>query len=459
VVNQKNKRGEDKMENIKHLLNLDKQRFITLGGLPGAGKSTIVTEFEKIGYIVVCPDRIRYRLAKAEKGNEDKFESELSNELRRYDMLSWSLAEKNVKKYIGEGKSVIFDATFNTTKSRRQILSWSREVKFPLIAIYVECPLDEALNRNLIRSTTEIGKDKDGNIVCGRYVPEFVIKNKWITQSLPTIQEGFTEVNIIHVLSKNRNINNVSKIINELKQSNNVKEKIYEWHESGFLKEIFPSLDACWNLDQENKNHNRLLHDHMIDAAIHLQKEDTTLFLAALLHDVGKLATKKKYGKMIIDTKEFKIGEKVEVVKLDPKGFVYAHKLDYKGEKSELTTIKHINIDSNAHYYEHNLVGAIIARREMIELGLDEYADDIYNYVLYHMDMPFVKVGGKKQIKKIIDKVGKKNIYAMIKLREADKSSSNGDKYFEEIHPHNIMLIDEVIKDMEEYKCRQRFLL
>jgi predicted kinase len=434
---------------IKHLLNTNEQRFVMIGGLQGAGKSTIVKEFEAVGYKVVCPDRLRVEFAQKVEGNENKLEGELVGILENFSRQAWAIAPTLIKKYLAEGHSVIFDATNSTIKRRKQVLQWARDNKKPLIAVYVECPLEIALERNLKRAETITGTNVKGEPVYGRYVPGHVIELKALSQVLPTKTEGFFETYILHVEAK-KNYAYGKMFLEKLQQSKDLEKNLTDLYQEGTLEQLLPTFTKCWNVDQENKNHKLPLHLHMIEAAKYLKNKSFTLFVAGLLHDVGKYTTKKKYAKFLVDTEMFKQGEKVEVKSVGKagEGFLSARKIDYKGERQELTSIAHVELDPNAHFYEHHTVGAIIARRELYQIGLEEdLLDEIYGYILYHMDLPF-KEQSKKSILKLIDKVGIKNVQAMVKLREADKTASGtGEVYFDTIHNETVKIINEVIKE------------
>lgn len=434
---------------IGHLLDISSPKFLMIGGLPGSGKSTIVKEFEAVGYKVVCPDRLRVELAQQVEGNENKLEGELVGVLENFSGEAWKIAPALIKQYLSEGHSVIFDATNSTVKRRKQILQWAKENKKELIAVYVECPLDIALDRNLKRASTVTGMNAKGEPVYGRYVPAQVIELKSLSQVLPTKSEGFSEVYILHVEAK-KNYAYGKSFFEKLQLSQNLEATLNDLHKEGSLAEVLPTFAKCWNIDQENENHKLPLHLHMIEAAKYLQKESLALFVAGLLHDVGKLSTKKKYAKFLVDTELFKQGEKVEVKSVgnEGEGFLVAKKLDYKGERQELTSIAHVELDPNAHYYEHHTIGAIIARRELYQIGLEEdFLEEVYNYILYHMYLPF-KEHSKKSIVKLIDKVGINTVKTMVKLREADKTASGtGEVYFDTIHSHTVQLIDEILRD------------
>lgn len=431
------------LDKVKHLINLDEQRFVMVGGLMGAGKSTIVSNFEEVGYEVVCPDRIRHSLAQREAGNEGKFESELEDVLQKYSMLAFKIAEKKIKEHIAAGKSVIFDATNLNAKARKQVLGWGRDNNIAVIAVYVECPAELAVERNIRRSETIVG-ERDGEPIYGRYVPTYVIELKAKSQVLPTVREGFKEVYILHAHEDIVVLEDAKEKLCALQNADSIIDEMGKWKEKDLLKIILPTFDKAWGMDQENSHHKHLLHEHMINAATHLQKEDFPLFLAALIHDIGKPETKRFYGKMLVDTDMFKVGEKVEVTvhynsKDVPNGYIGCKVLDYKGERRELLTNKHVEVDPDAHYYEHHVVGAVIARRELSYLGFEEeLLNKVYDYVLYHMDMPFKTPYTDKAAQKLIDKVGEDNALAMLKLREADKLGSGAGEDYMNVHKHNV---------------------
>lgn len=418
---------ENILKKLNHLLNNNAQRFIMCGGIPGAGKSTIVNEFEKIGYNVVCPDRIRVELAQQQDGNENKIEGELSNILMTSEKKVWAITAERIKSLLTSGKSVIFDATNTNIKNRKQVISWSKETHVPVIAVYVECPKDIALQRNEKRGNTITGTDINGNPIYGRAVPDFVIEKFYISQVLPTIQEGFVEVNILHVELEKKDITleTAKKYLNSIKSANDIMQTLTEFKEIGILKTILPTFNACWGIDQKNKHHNLQLHEHMIKAAQSMQHESLELFIATLLHDVGKLPTMKRYAKLKVDTENFKTGDKVEITNIpNKKGFIIANRCDYQSDVSELLTVAHVDIDPNLHYYNHENIGAIMVRREIVELGFSEdIANQVYLYVLYHMALPYTKFS-EQSIKKLINKVGCNIVLAMIKLKKADKQAS-----------------------------------
>jgi len=65
------------------------------------------------------------------------------------------------------------------------------------------------------------------------------------------------------------------------------------------LKYIFPSLDDTVNVDQ-NKHHDETIFEHCLTCGLVLPKEKPLLRLAGVLHDVGKIYTK-RYNEKIGD--------------------------------------------------------------------------------------------------------------------------------------------------------------
>ncbi len=437
---------------IEHLFNLDNQRYIIIGGIPGVGKSTVVNEFKNNGYMVVCPDAIRFELAKNDHG-ADKLEGELTDYLQKYSREAFEIANNKVKKYLANGKSVIFDATNTTSKRRINLLRLASKIDVEKIAIYLECPLDVALDRNIKRSQTIMGLNKNGDPVYGRYVPQQYIKLKHLTQCLPTIREGYDSIYILHdKLRRDIKKQDPISLFEALKNSDDLELTIKEMYANKQLQELFPSLHHCWMIDQENENHCYDLHMHMIKTAQYLQNESLELFIAALLHDIGKIETKKFHGKLLFDTRFFKKGDKIEFKRVQaPIGendiFIKVSNFDFRvDEVSELLTIKHIEIDKNAHYYYHNTVGAIKARRELIELGVDDsFAQKVYEYILYHMDLPFHDFS-IKQIRKLENKLGVDTMNAMLQLRIADIKASTEDVLMQNKQISKIDLIGQYLK-------------
>jgi predicted kinase len=436
---------------IEHLMNLDEPRFVMIGGLQGSGKSTLVKEFKEVGYNVVCPDSIRFELARQVKGRQHAIlEGEVADIMENFSPQAWKIAGERVLDFLSKNQSVVFDSTNLTVKARKQIIQFARTAGKDVIAVYLECPVELALDRNTFRGTNIEGYNRKGEPVYGRQVPPHVIELKAITQVLPTKREGFSEVHILHVHDEIWVAQEGKQMLIDLYKSKDILKLLTDWKNSGTLGMMLPTFNKCWGIDQENKHHMLPLHMHMIEVAKTLQKEPFPLFLSGLLHDVGKFPTKRKYGKIIEPTEVFSAGEKVEIKPVEGHGsdrYMIARKLDYKGDRSESVLISNIILDPNAHYYQHELVGAVIARRELDYLEFDEdILNEVYSNILYHMELPTKDVPSKKTLKNLIDRIGPERILSIIKLKEADKKASGtNDEYIDTIHEPTVQLIYDIL--------------
>ena len=404
-----------------------------MSGIPGSGKSTLSKEFEKNGYVVICPDTFRGIISKGIPGREHWTDAMHESD-QSVSSEAWKMAHEAAKKAVQEGKSIIFDAMLHTLKARRSLFGVLNKFKVPFYAVYLDVTLETAKERNRKR-------EQDG----GRRVPDFVLKNKWRQQSFPTLNEGFKEVHYISndleikpFLSKEERDSLVNAIVNDPRKA------IEELKQNGKLKDIFPSLYECWGYAQDNIHHNLPLHEHMITAAELIETKDFEMIITMLLHDIGKRKTKEFFAKVKEDNGVFKSGDKVTLLQRFDLGASF-EKIHSNGITTGFLAYDEVEFDVNAHYYDHENVGAIEARRELLSLGFDEeFANKVYTNILFHMDLPY-KYQGNNQLKKLIKKVGKEQIKKLILIRKADKlSGSNNDNVLEEINFIE-KCIDEII--------------
>ena len=426
--------------------------LIALSGIMGGSKSTNTLKLKNIlgNCEIVNPDALREEYARKIPGNENKHETQMMDVIFNFENKVWGTAFARTKHHLNNGTSVIFDATLLTPKQRKNVIKIGKETNVKIISLYIDCPLDLALEQNLIRSTTVIANDENGEAIYGRYVPSHIIEEKYKTQILSQYNEGFDHIFIHHIglreislYSKNENKN----IIEKLKLSKNLFNDIEKLKNDEILENIFPSLMGCWGIDQSNKHHHLLLHEHMIECAKNLQNESLELFVSGLLHDIGKFHTKQNFGKILIGDENFKEKEKVIVADAHTPKFVTITKISRKDEKiSQLWLKTEIEIDKNSHYYNHEMIGALLARREIIELGFGEdFANKVYNYILNHMNFPYNELTESKA-QDLINKYEKDELIAMMKFKFADKSASINDEYINNIYPKNVILIKKLLK-------------
>ena len=197
---------------------------IILGGLPGAGKSTIANAFVNKGFLYICKDVIRYELARRKYG--DKPETLLDEYLMKFNrdvhpiiesMINSYFAKHLVISYIDDSKmsvqnqlyakdylhtidfsnckGIIFDATYFNSKQRKTEIQRINK-RIPIYSIYINKTVDECY-RGVEKRAATVVDTYNGKDVYGRYVPREVIEQMKKFESLPKKEEGFEEVFII----------------------------------------------------------------------------------------------------------------------------------------------------------------------------------------------------------------------------------------------------------------------
>jgi tRNA nucleotidyltransferase (CCA-adding enzyme) len=86
----------------------------------------------------------------------------------------------------------------------------------------------------------------------------------------------------------------VQPILDKLFSSNDPARAIRLAHDTGLLGHIFPEVEQHWNYDQNNPHHNYPLGEHLLNVLENTsrQSSDPDLRVAALLHDIGKPASR-----------------------------------------------------------------------------------------------------------------------------------------------------------------------
>lgn len=93
---------------------MKKVQFIIPVGISGSGKSTWILSLVNLGFVVVCPDEIRKELT-----------GSISDQSRNKDV--FPLAFERTVAALNAEKSVIFDATNVTSKTRKSMLDFLKE--------------------------------------------------------------------------------------------------------------------------------------------------------------------------------------------------------------------------------------------------------------------------------------------------------------------------------------------
>jgi predicted kinase len=136
-------------------------------GIPGSGKTTVLKKLaDDYGYSYICPDDIRQELTGR------------ANNLSKEPQV-WDEAYRRLEQNIKNGKTVIFDATFNSPQMRSKCLNAARKYGVEKIqGIHLDIPLELAQKRNRFRE---------------RVVPEIVLNKMHakLEADPPDITEGF----------------------------------------------------------------------------------------------------------------------------------------------------------------------------------------------------------------------------------------------------------------------------
>lgn len=145
-------------------------RLFMLCGCPGVGKSTWAKENVPKNAVYISRDEIRYRIVKP---NEPYFSKET-------EVYSTFVAE--IKTALYEGYDVYADATHLNRSSRSKLINAiGRDADIEYIALVFKAELETCLYRNSLRS----GRAR---------VPEDQVEKMWHSFTIPTKNEGFSEI-------------------------------------------------------------------------------------------------------------------------------------------------------------------------------------------------------------------------------------------------------------------------
>lgn len=210
-------------------------RFIMMIGLPSSGKSTVAERLSKtLNAKIFSSDNYRqYYLGD---------ENDQTQNAKIFDLL-----HRDMKKWLSDGNSAIFDATNVSMKDRSRCLSNIPNNKdIVKIAYVVNTPIEECIKRDKDRERTV------GKAVISKFEYRF---------QFPQFFEGFDGI--------------------MLEYDNKYNKKSRE--------EI---LSKMANFNQNNPHHNDTLGKHCEKVA-QCFDENTLEYVAGLVHDIGKLFTQK----------------------------------------------------------------------------------------------------------------------------------------------------------------------
>ena len=294
--------------------------LIMLIGLPASGKSTWAKNYvkENPGYVIHSSDELRKEMYGDDYDAADN--GKVFDELH--------------KRIINdlETHSVIYDATNLVKKRRVGFLKQICKHVYKTCVIFLKT-YEKCLEDNLKRESP---------------VPEDVITGMRKTFAPPMYHEGFDEIRVVQ----------------------------------DDCKDITDLLEMTREFDQENPHHTLSLYDHLRKVSSGVPTDDSNLWTAASLHDIGKLFTKSRFNK--------------------------------KGEEDEY-----------CHYYQHHCVGAyeFLTSCDFSEVHTSKDIFDIFytaNLIYYHMH-PYL---GWDQSEKAKERdrllIGEKMFSDVMLLHEAD---------------------------------------
>lgn len=297
--------------------------LIMLVGLPASGKSTWAKEYikENPEYVIHSSDELRREMYGSVYENADN--SKVFEELHR-----------RIRKDL-ETHSVIYDATNLVKKRRVAFLHQLGKHVYKKCILFLK-PYEKCVVDNLKR------EDK---------VPEYTIERMRKVFSPPMHHEGFNEILVVQ-----DEIKDLNTLINKTK-----------------------------DFDQENSHHTLSLFEHLKKASEEVPSDNSSVWLAASCHDIGKLFTKTR--------------------------------LNSRGED-----------DGNCHYYQHHSVGAyefLTACDFSGKVKGKDVFDVLYvaNLIYYHMHPYLQWKQSRKAMKKDKLLIGHRMFSDVMLLHEADVKS------------------------------------
>ena len=155
-------------------------KAILAGGLPGAGKTTVLNKFADIDlsqYMMINPDLIKEEMAKrglipAVDGLSPMEASDLVHEEASH------VAKRLANRAEADGKNVIWDFTMSKTSSiAEQDRVAARAGYTPVDGVFVDIPVEVSVQRADARHREGHDEYRAGNGLGGRHMPEATIMN------------------------------------------------------------------------------------------------------------------------------------------------------------------------------------------------------------------------------------------------------------------------------------------
>jgi predicted kinase len=158
-------------------------------GLPGTWKTETSEEISRIkGYPILRSDLIRLEVLKDENIFDEKVASNMSKRTMVYDETF-----RRADEALGQGDSVILDATFVTQSLRRQAAAIAAKYNKTFVILETHCPQEVAIAR-ILRRTQE---NYESNALTEQaYLNN---KKKFEEVDLDDLKRFYPNLNIIHL--------------------------------------------------------------------------------------------------------------------------------------------------------------------------------------------------------------------------------------------------------------------
>jgi hypothetical protein len=156
-------------------------KAIIAGGLPGAGKTTVLNEQADIDmsrYLIINPDDIKEVLARRDlipkiEGLSPMEASDLAHEE------SSVIAKHLARRAQAEGKNIIWDITMSRLESTQERIDSLRASGYGQIdAIFIDIPIEVSIRRTQARHREDQERWQAGHGMGGRFVPQEIIQKQ-----------------------------------------------------------------------------------------------------------------------------------------------------------------------------------------------------------------------------------------------------------------------------------------
>jgi len=126
----------------------NKQIWVT-GGLPGAGKSSVLEHREAFpgGTVRIDSDKIKTMLPEYEGWNAALLHEESS-----------AIVQELFRRSTSEGRDMVYDATLKTTSKAEELMSGLGNMNYDVNVIYVDIPMAMSMERAINRFVNEGGR-------------------------------------------------------------------------------------------------------------------------------------------------------------------------------------------------------------------------------------------------------------------------------------------------------------